>query len=151
MTIFFKCWVKNTDFQKTYAFIGLPGWLSGKRICLPAKEHRRCGFDLWVKKIPWRRKWQHTSVFLPGKSHGRRRPTGSSSWGLRVGHDQAHTHAVITLMFFYQNVTKRPYILLANTRTCNKKIKNLDLEIRYPIQISGYLWRGRRWIGLENV
>ena len=31
---------------------------------------RRPGFDHWVRKIPWRRKWQSTPVFLPGKSHG---------------------------------------------------------------------------------
>ena len=32
----------------------------------------RCRFDLWVRKIPWRRKWQPTPVFLPGKSQGQR-------------------------------------------------------------------------------
>ena len=31
---------------------------------------RRPGFDTWVRKIPWRRKWQPTPVFLPGESHG---------------------------------------------------------------------------------
>ena len=30
----------------------------------------RHGFDPWVKKIPWRRKWQPTQVFLPGEFHG---------------------------------------------------------------------------------
>ena len=30
------------------------------------------GFDPWVRKIPWRRKWQPTPVSLPGKSHGQR-------------------------------------------------------------------------------
>ena len=41
---------------------------------LPANEsrHKRCGFDPWVSKIPWRRKWQPTPVFLPGESHGQR-------------------------------------------------------------------------------
>ena len=34
---------------------------------------RICGFNPGVAKIPWRRKWQPTSVFLPEKSHGRRR------------------------------------------------------------------------------
>ena len=29
-------------------------------------------FDPWVKKMPWRRKWQPTPVFLPGKSHGQK-------------------------------------------------------------------------------
>ena len=33
---------------------------------------RRHGFDPWVRKMPWRRKLQHTQVFLPGKSHGQR-------------------------------------------------------------------------------
>ena len=42
---------------------------------LPANAgDARDGFDLWVRKIPWRRKWQPTPVFLPGESHGQRRP-----------------------------------------------------------------------------
>jgi len=65
-------------------YSGLSRWLSGKE---PACQ---CGFDPWVWKIPWRRKWQPTSVFLPGKSHGRRSPAGYSPQGLkRVGHDLA--------------------------------------------------------------
>ena len=39
------------------------------------------GFDPWVGKIPWRRKWQSTPVLLPGKSHGWRSLVGSSPWG----------------------------------------------------------------------
>ena len=39
------------------------------------------GFDSWVRKIPWRRKWQPTPVFLPVKSHGQRNLVGSSPWG----------------------------------------------------------------------
>ena len=38
------------------------------RIRLP---RRRLKFDLWVRKIPWRRKWQPTLIFFPGKSHVR--------------------------------------------------------------------------------
>ena len=37
--------------------------------------------DLGVGKIPWRRKWQPTPVFLPGESHGERRLVGYSPWG----------------------------------------------------------------------
>ena len=37
-----------------------------------------------VRKIPWRRKWQPTPVFLPGKSHGQRSLVGYSPWGCRV-------------------------------------------------------------------
>ena len=37
--------------------------------------------ETWVEKIPWRRKWQPTPVFLPGESHGRRTLAGYSPWG----------------------------------------------------------------------
>ena len=42
---------------------------------------RETGFNPWVRKIPWRRKWQPTPVLLPGKSHGWRRLVGYSPWG----------------------------------------------------------------------
>jgi len=42
---------------------------------------RRHGFDPWVGKIHWRRKWQPTPVILLGKSHGQRRLAGCSSLG----------------------------------------------------------------------
>ena len=32
--------------------------------------------EAWVGKIPWRRAWQSTSVFLPGESYGQRNPAG---------------------------------------------------------------------------
>ena len=45
-------------------------------------------FDPWVGKIPWRRDWQPTPVFLPGESHGHRSLAGCSPQGVqRVGHN----------------------------------------------------------------
>ena len=65
----------------------LPCWLSGKE---SACQCRRCQFDLWVRKIPWRKKWQPPPVFLPGKPHGQRSLAGYSPWGCkRVRHDLA--------------------------------------------------------------
>ena len=47
-----------------------------------------CRFNSWVRKMPWRRKWQPNLVFLPGKSHGQRNLMGYSPWGCqRVTHD----------------------------------------------------------------
>ena len=43
--------------------------------------HTRPGFNPWVGKIPWRKKWQSTPVLLPGKSHGQRSLVGYSPWG----------------------------------------------------------------------
>ena len=48
---------------------------------LPAK--RRPRFNPWVRKSPWRRKWQPTPVFLPGEFHGQRSLVGYSPWGRR--------------------------------------------------------------------
>ena len=50
----------------------------------PTCQCRRCkrrGFNPWVGKILWRRKWQPTPVLLPGKSHGQRSLVGYSLWG----------------------------------------------------------------------
>ena len=58
------------SFSSIYLLIGgLPWCRRGKE---SASQCRRCGFDPWVEKIPWRRKWQPTLVFLPGESNGQR-------------------------------------------------------------------------------
>ena len=43
-----------------------------KNLRANAEDTRDAGFDLWVRKIPWRKKWQPTPVFLPGRFHGQR-------------------------------------------------------------------------------
>ena len=52
------------------------GFLGKESAC----QGRRYGLDPWVGKIPWRRKWQFTPVFLTGKSHGQRSLVGYSPW-----------------------------------------------------------------------
>ena len=61
--------------------IRLPTWCSGKESACQSRRHRICSFDPWVGKIPWRRKWQPTPVFLPGKSHREKSLAGYSQWG----------------------------------------------------------------------
>ena len=48
---------------------------------LPAM--RKTEFDPWVRKIPWKRKWQPTPVLLPGKFHGRGSRVGYSPWACK--------------------------------------------------------------------
>ena len=59
--------------------LGFPGGSEVKNLL----QCRRYRFNSWVGKIPWRRKWQPTSVFLPGKSHSQRSLVGYSPWGLK--------------------------------------------------------------------
>ena len=56
---------------------GLPWWLRWQRIC---PQCGRPGFNPWVGKIPWRRKWQLTPEFLPGEFHGQRSLVGYIPW-----------------------------------------------------------------------
>ena len=60
---------------------GLPRWLRGKESACQWRRHWRLGFDLWFGRIPWRRAWQPTPVFLPEESHGQRSLAGYSPWG----------------------------------------------------------------------
>ena len=70
----------------------LSWWLSGKEFAW------RCRYDLWVRKIPWRRKWQPTPVFLPGKFHGQKSLAGYSPWGIkRIWHNLATAAAAKSL------------------------------------------------------
>ena len=57
---------------------GFPGGSDGKQSALKAD-----GFDPWVGKIAWRRKWQPTPVFLPGESHGQGSLVGYSPEGCK--------------------------------------------------------------------
>ena len=65
----------------------------------------RVGHD-WVTSLSlftfmhWRRKWQHTAVFLPGESQGRGSLVGCHLWGCRVGHDWSNLAAAAYLMRF---------------------------------------------------
>ena len=49
-------------------------WRSGKESTCQFRRHR---FDSWVRKIPWRRKWQSNPVLLPEKSHGEKNQVGT--------------------------------------------------------------------------
>ena len=58
--------------------MGLPRWFSGKESAYQCKRHR---FNPWVRKIPWRRAWHPTPVFMPGESHGQRSLVSYTLWG----------------------------------------------------------------------
>ena len=82
--------VKFCHFSRSY--LGLLRWLSCKE---SSCRFRTCSLDPWVGKIPWRRKWQPSLVFLPGESRGQGSLAGYSPWG-RKGLDTTEwlsTHA----------------------------------------------------------
>ena len=58
--------------------LGFPGGASGKEPACHCRRHKRHGFSPWIGKVPWRREWQPTPVFLPGESHRWRSLAGYS-------------------------------------------------------------------------
>ena len=73
----------------------LMGFLVGSlgRVCLQCGGP---GFNPWVRKIPWRRKWQPTPVFLPGEFYEQRSLVGYSPWG----HKELDTTEWLTLWYW---------------------------------------------------
>ena len=70
-------WIHFDVWQNQYSIVKFKNKIKLKKKKEFDCHCRRSRFDLRVKKIPWRRKWQTTSVFLPGKSHGFRKGRGT--------------------------------------------------------------------------
>ena len=62
---------------------GFSGITNGEESASQCRRCKRYRFEPWVGKIPWRRKWQPTPVFLPVKSHEQRSLVGYSPWGCK--------------------------------------------------------------------
>ena len=103
--------------------MGFPGGASGKESCCQYRRCKRHGFDPWIRKIPWRKAWQPTPVFLPGESHGQ---SGIPWWATvhRVAKSWTSlqglsTHAVlgsVLILFFYMSLS---HVWLCNPMDCS--------------------------------
>ena len=72
----------HDHFASSYSCLrGFPGGPSGKEHACQHRRHKRCRFNPWIRKFPWRRAWQSTPVFLPEKSHAQRNLAGYSPKG----------------------------------------------------------------------
>ena len=67
-------------------------WLNGKEFVCQCRRQQRCWFDSRVGKVPWRRNWKPTLVFLPGKSHRQRGLVSYSPWGHKESDTTQHEH-----------------------------------------------------------
>ena len=75
-----------------------PGGTCGKEPTCQCRRHKRHEFDPWVGKIPWRRAWQPTPVFLPGETYGQRSLAGYRPWVCKesdMTKATAHNHTSI--------------------------------------------------------
>ena len=86
-----------------------PGGSDGKESACHAGGSR---FDPWVGKIPWRREWQPTPVFLPGEFHRQRSLAGDSPWGRK--------ESDMTEQLSLSLATKIQNVLLPDKREVNR-------------------------------
>ena len=87
---------------KTYTLQGFPGGTSGKEPTYHCRRQKRCGFDPWVRKIPWRRAQQPTPVLSPREAYGQRSLAGYSPQGrkeLDTTEATQHKHILTTYTY----------------------------------------------------
>ena len=73
---------------------GFPGGPRGKEPTRQCRSHKKCRFDPWAGKIPWKREWHLTSVFFPGEAQGQRNLAGYGPYG----HKESDTTKVTSHM-----------------------------------------------------
>ena len=118
-----------------------PGGASGAN----ARRCERHGFNPWTGKIPWRRAWQSTPVFLPGESYGQRSLAGYDPWG----HKQTwlkwlsiHTHSLHICLYsiytkiIYVHISKHihmyTHVIYHNIYVIGPNFHNLVSEVLLP-------------------
>ena len=74
--------MKNRTLLSDFTFT-IPGGADGNEPACQSSKLKSPGLDPWVRKIPWRRKWQPNPVFLPGEPHGQRSLVRYSPWGCK--------------------------------------------------------------------
>ena len=103
---------------------GFPGGTSGKEPTCQCRRYKIPGFNPWVRKIPWRRAWQSTSVFLPGESSWTEEPGGLQSIWSETDMTEAtwHTHMPI-----YTHISMCNWVTLLHIRNTHNIVNNYTL------------------------
>ena len=120
-------------------------------ILLMMKICGRSGFSPWVRKIPWRRNWQSTPVFLPGKSHRWRSLADYSQWVCKESDmtEQLHFHIlwlIQTLLFtLYSTCTQWKWNCQSLSRI---QLFVTPWTVAWQVPLSMAFFRQEYWSGL---
>jgi len=90
--------IKCNCIWQSSLYLGFPGDTSSKESTYQSRRCKICRLDPWVGKIPWRRKWLCTPVFLPGESHAQKSLVGYSLWGHKESDMTEHSTAPLNLI-----------------------------------------------------
>ena len=95
--------------------------------------------DPWVRKIPWRRKWQPTPIILPGKSHGQRSLVGYNPWGSQKSQTQLIDSTAILWCLCWWGNGSLPIVPLASL--CYTYISFLLLLLQISTNLAAWTIR----------
>ena len=118
---------------------------SGKEPTCQFRRHKRHGFNLWVQKIPWRRAWQPTPVFLPGESHGQWSLVGYSPRGGKEsyylhGLNRLNTRAVYLYVLPWNDILLFCLLCFGRKKGKNKCIMFVPKELRYSLPFCDFIF-----------
>ena len=132
--------------------MGFPDGSASKASTCNIGRHRRLGFDPWVGKIPWRRKWQPTPVFLLGKSHGQRNLEGYSPKDCKELDTTEHSSTYIIYVSWWRKGPLRAKVPQAHKShdgalgiRKENFLTSLGLRLGRQMGVSGLLSSWHRW------
>ena len=139
-------------FKCAFCTEGFPGGTNDKEPACQCRRHKRCGFDPWVRnipwrhgKIPWRRAWRPTLVFLPGESPWTEELGGLQSMqSQRAGHDGSDL--ACRRMHFAQNWKNQHMKWEISCHTARENLAGLSLQFRRGTE----LWEKTCWSKRES-
>ena len=135
-------------FEAIHALLwGFPGGAGVKESAGQGRRRKKCGFDPWVAKIPRRRAWQPTPVFLPGESHRQRSLAGYSPRGPKesdMSDAAQQQHALLWPLQLIYNSQDREATQVPMNRWMGKK------EVAYTCTIWSRKCSPRQYSSLEN-
>ena len=99
--------------------LGFPGGTSGNELECQWRRQQRWGFEPGVGKIPWRREWQPTLIFLPGESHGQRSLAGCGPQG-HTGLDTSGVTCMHTHPWIWPGITGIPPFFFFFKKFCER-------------------------------
>ena len=109
-----------------------------KKLVCKCRRLKGHGFDPWVRKIPWRRLWQPTPVFLPGQSHGQgawRATVHRVAQSLKQLSTAQHMQSQCPRLEIFQHCMPGGYKLLNH----NFKKENKKESFKILLQLKTYL------------